>query len=161
MSDDKYILSAVDIMSMPGEMKTHFLNDSARRMQKSLGKMTGLTELDFSIVEVAPGDESTEHHVHYHEEECWYVLEGEATARIGAESKPVKAGDFIGCRKGGLAHSFKNTGSTPFRCISVSQCTNHDVSDYPRRGKRLFRNKNLTFNMVDLTVIDRPFGAKT
>ena len=161
MSDDKYVISAEDIMAMRAETKTHFLNDNARRMQKSLGKMTGLTELDFCIVEVAPGDESTEHHVHYHEEECWYVLEGEATARIGAESQTVKAGDFVGCRKGGLAHSFKNTSSEPFRCIAVSQCTNHDVSDYPRRGKRLFRNKNLTFNMVDLTVIDRPFGAKT
>ena len=81
MSDETYILSAVDIMSMSGEMKTHFLNKDARRMQKSLGKATGLTEIDFSIVEVAPGDESTEHHLHYHEEECWYVLEGEATAR--------------------------------------------------------------------------------
>jgi len=161
MSDDQYIISADDIVAMPGEAKTHFLNENARRMQKSLGKMTGLTELDFSIIEVAPGDESTEHHVHYHEEECWYILEGEATARIGAQSKTVKAGDFVGCRKGGLAHSFKNTGSGTFRCISVSQCTNHDVSDYPRRGKRLFRNKNLTFNLVDLTVIDRPFGAKT
>ena len=55
----------------------------------------------------------------------------------------------------------KECARPPFRCISVSQRTNHDVSDYPRRGKRLFRNKNLTFNMVDLTVIDRPFGAKT
>ena len=104
MSDDTYILSAMDIMAMQGEVKTHFLNDKARRLQKSLGKATGLTEIDFSIIEVAPGDESTEHHLHYHEEECWYILEGEATARIGAESKPVKAGDFVGCRKGGLAH---------------------------------------------------------
>ena len=159
MSDETYILSAVDIMAMKGEIKTHFLNKNARRLQKSLGQSTGLTEIDFSLVEVAPGDESTEHHLHYHEEECWYVLEGEATARIGAESHTIKAGDFVGCRKGGLAHSFKNTGTGPFRCISVSQKTGHDVSDYPRRGKRLFRNKNLTFNMVDLTVIDRPFGA--
>ena len=159
MSNDTYILTATDIQSMPGVIKTHFLNDKARRLQKPLSEATGLTEINFSLIEVAPGDESTEHHVHYHEEECWYVLEGEATARIGAESKPVKAGDFVGFRKGGLAHSFQNTGSSPFRCISVSQRTNHDVSDYPRRGKRLFRNKNLTYNMVDLTVIDRPFGA--
>lgn len=159
MSRDTYILPAKDIMAMKGEVKTHFLNEKARRLQKPLGKATGLGEIDFSIVEVAPGDESTEHHVHYHEEECWYVLEGEATARIGAESQPIKAGDFIGCRKGGLAHSFKNTGTGPFRCISVSQRKSHDVSDYPRRGKRLFRNKDLTFNLVDLTVIDRPFGA--
>lgn len=161
MSEDKYIFSAADINTLKGEDKTHFLNDNARRLQKSLSQLTGLTEVDFSICEVAPGNESTEHHVHYHEEECCYVLEGEATARIGAESKTVQAGDFVGFRKGGLAHSFMNTGDTPFRYISVGQCPNHDVSDYPRRGKRLFRNKNLTYNVVDLTVIDRPFGART
>lgn len=159
MNDENYILSAADIKAMKSKEKTHFLNQNARRMQKSLAQATGLTEIDFCIVEVAPGDESTEHHLHYHEEECWYVLEGEATARIGSVSQPVKVGDFIGCRKGGLAHSFKNTGDGPFRCIAVSQRNNHDVSDYPRRGKRLFRNKNLTYNMVDLGVIDRPFGA--
>ena len=159
MSRDTYILSESDILSMKGEMKTHFLNDSARRMEKPLGKATGLSELGVTIIELAPGDESTEHHVHYHEEECFYVLEGEATARIGAASHAVKAGDFVGCRKGGLAHSFMNNGDGPFRCIAVTQRKSHDVSDYPRRGKRLFRNKDLTFNLVDLTVIDRPFGA--
>lgn len=161
MSNDTYILSADEIASMKGVQKTHFLNADAQRIQKSLGDATGLSELGFAIIEVAPGDESTEHHVHHHEEECLYVLEGEATARIGAESQTVRAGDFIGCRKGGLAHSLKNTGTGPLRCISVSQRRSHDVSDYPRRGKRLFRNKNLTWNLVDLAVIDRPFGSKT
>lgn len=161
MSEDTYILSSADIDGMKEDEKSHFLNGKARRKEKSLGTATGLNEIDFSIVEVAPGDESTEHHLHYHEEECLYVLEGEATARVGAQSHAVKAGDFIGYRKGGLAHSLKNTGDVPLRCISVTQRTNHDVSDYPRMGKRLFRNKNLTWNMVDLTVIDRPFGAKT
>ena len=161
MSDDKYIIPAIEIMSMQGSVKKHFLNDNARRVEKSLGDATGLNEISFAIIEVAPGDETTEHHLHYHEEECIYVLEGEATARIGAESHVVKSGDFIGCRMGGLAHSLKNTGTGILRCIAVSQRKNHDVSDYPRRGKRLFRNQNLTWNMVDLTVIDRPFGAKT
>ena len=161
MSDDTYILSSDDIQTMETVAKTHFLNDQARRTEKPLGEATGLTELDFTIIEVAPGDESTEHHLHYHVEECLFVLEGEATARIGASSHTVKAGDFIGYRKGGLAHSLKNTGEGPLRCIAVSQRREHDVSDYPIRGKRLFRNKNLTWNMVDLTVIDRPFGAKT
>ncbi len=161
MNNEAYIISAEDIQSMNGALKTHFLNENAKRREKSLGKATGLEDIDFRIIEVAPGDESTEHHLHYHEEECVYVLEGEATARIGASSHDVRAGDFIGYRRGGLAHSLKNTGTGPLRCIAVSQRCSHDVSDYPRRGKRLFRNKNLTFNMVDVTVIDRPFGART
>ena len=103
MSGDTYILKAEDIQAMRGGDKVHFLNDKARRTQKSLGRATGLEEIKFSIVEVAPGDESTEHHLHYHEEECLFVLEGEATARIGSVSHTVKSGDFVGYRKGGLA----------------------------------------------------------
>ncbi len=161
MRDEIYHLSASDIEQMHGKERVHFLNDQARRVEKSLASATGLSEIDFCIVEVDPGNESTEHHKHYHDEECLYVLEGEGTARIGAESREVQAGDFIGFRKGGLAHSLKNTGSSVLRCIAVSQRRNHDVSDYPRMGKRLFRNKDLTWNMVDVAVIDRPFGAKT
>lgn len=161
MTQDTYYLAADAIDDMPGQEKTHFLNENARRKEKSLAALTGLSEIDFCLVEVDPGDETTEHHKHYHEEECLYILEGTGTARIGAESREVNAGDFVGFRKGGLAHSLKNTGEETLRCIIVSQRNNHDVSDYPRRGKRLFRNKDLTWNLVDLAVIDRPFGAKT
>ena len=161
MKEDVYHLTGEDISCLPGKLKTHFLNDQARREEKSLGSLTGLNEIDFCMVTVAPGDETTEHHMHHHEEECVFILEGEGTARIGSASKSVGPGDFIGFRKGGLAHSLKNTGPNDLRCIIVSQRKNHDVSDYPRKGKRLFRNQNLTWNLVDVTVIDRPFGAKT
>lgn len=161
MSQDAYFLSSETIGELPNKLKTHFLNEKAQRRERSLGQATGMEEVDFSIIEIYPGDESTEHHKHYHEEECLYVLEGKGTALIGRESFEVKAGDFIGYRKGGLAHSLRNTGDSTLKCIAVRQRKEHDVSDYPRLGKRLFRNKELTWNMVDLTVIDRPFGAQT
>jgi len=161
MSQDTYYLSSEKISELPNKLRTHFLNENAQRRERSLGQATGMQEVDFSIIEIYPGDESTEHHKHYHEEECLFVLEGKGTALIGHETHQVKAGDFIGYRKGGLAHSLRNTGDTTLRCIAVRQRKDHDVSDYPRLGKRLFRNKELTWNMVDLTVIDRPFGAKT
>lgn len=161
MSGETYVIKCDAIETLSVNSKTHFLNENARRTERSLAQATGLAEIDFAIMEVAPGDESTEHHKHYHEEECIYVLEGEGVARIGSESHAVAAGDFIGYRAGGLAHSLQNTGDTTLRCIAVSQRKAHDVSDYPRKGKRLFRNKDLTWNMVDVTVIDRPFGSRT
>ncbi len=161
MSTETYIIPSDKIAAMPATERTHFLNAGARRLEKSLASLTGLSEIDFCLVEVEPGSETTEHHKHYHEEECLYILEGAGTARVGAESYEVKAGDFVGFRKGGLAHSLKNSGTDTLRCIVVSQRKQHDVSDYPRKGKRLFRNKDLTWNLVDLTVIDRPFGART
>ncbi|KMW56593.1 Cupin 2 conserved barrel domain protein [Candidatus Rhodobacter oscarellae] len=161
MSKDTYIVTAKEIAAMPPQTRVHFLNPNARRKERDVGALTGLSEIGFQLVEVLPGHESTEHHVHHHEEECLFVLEGEATARVGADVYQLKPGDFMGCRKSGLAHSLKNDSDKPFRCIAISQRKDHDVSDYPRAGKRLFRNRDLTWNMVDKRVIDRPFGVKT
>ena len=114
MENDTYLLSAAEIEAMEGVNKTHFLNDNAKRINKSLGDLTGLTGFGFHIIEVAPGRETTEHHVHHHEDECIFVLSGTAIAIIGEEEHPIGPGDFIGYRKGGLAHSIVNTGTETF-----------------------------------------------
>ena len=161
MTDEKYYVSSEEIAAMEGLKKTHFLNQNAKRINKSLGDMVGLTGFGFHIIEVEPGHETTEHHVHYHEDECVYVLSGEATAITGEEKTPIKAGDFLGYRKGGLAHSIKNTGSEVLRCIVVGERLPHDVGDYPRLGKRIFRNEGVKWNLVDHSAIEEPTaGAK-
>ena len=71
---DKYILTADEIGVMQGLQKTHFLNEDARRVNKSLGDLTGLTGIGFHIIEVQPGDETTEFHRHNYEDECVYVF---------------------------------------------------------------------------------------
>ena len=119
MSDDTYLIKAAEIDAMEGTDKVHFLNENAKRVNKSLGDMTGLTGLGFHIIEIEPGHDSTEHHMHHFEDECVYVLSGTATAYIDEKAHPVGAGDFIGYRKGGVAHSITNTGSETFRCIVV------------------------------------------
>ena len=53
---------------MDGLAKTHFLNARARRSNKSVGDATGLTGIGVHLVEIAPGDLSTEHHVHHFED---------------------------------------------------------------------------------------------
>lgn len=161
MTDKTYYLSSADIAAMEGLNKTHFLNENAMRVNKSLGDTVGLTGFGFHIIEVEPGHETTEHHVHHHEDECVYVLAGEATAYIGDESVAIKAGDFLGYRKGGLAHSIKNTGTGTLRCIVVGERLPHDVGDYPRLGKRIYRNPGIAWNLVDHGAIEEPVaGAK-
>lgn len=161
MDDDTYHLTAAVIAAMPGRHKTHFLNPNAVRVNKSLGDATGLTGLGFHIIEVEPGHETTEHHVHHHEDECVYVLEGEGTAHIGDETHAIGPGDFIGYRRGGLAHSIVNTGSTTLRCIVVGERRAHDVGDYPRLAKRIYRHEGLPWNVVDHDAIEEPVaGAK-
>ncbi len=66
---DRYVLTRAEIDAQAGLAKTHFLNDNARRVNKSLGDLTGLTGFGFHLVEVEPGRESTELHRHYFEDE--------------------------------------------------------------------------------------------
>lgn len=161
MSDAKYIISATEVAEMEGLSKAHFLNPNARRVNKSLGDLTGLTGIGVHLIEVEPGCETTEHHVHYHEDECVYVLEGEATAYIGDEAFSVGRGDFIGYRKGGLAHSIRNSGDQLLRCLVIGERLTHDVGDYPRQAKRIYRHAGLPWNLVDHSDITEPTaGAK-
>lgn len=161
MSEDRYLVRAEEIAAMEGLQKTHFLNPNAKRVNKSLGDLTGLTGLGFHIIEVAPGCETTEHHLHHHEDECVYVLSGQATAVIGEAEHAIGPGDFIGYRKGGLAHSIRNTGTEVLRCIVVGERLPHDVGDYPRLQKRIYRNAGMKWNLIDHAAISEPqAGAK-
>jgi uncharacterized cupin superfamily protein len=159
MPNDKYLVTAEEIATMEGVKKTHFLNSNAKRINKSLGDLTGLTGIGFHLIDVEPGHETTEHHGHHHEDECVFVLAGTATAFIGEEAIEIGPGDFIGYRKGGLAHSIKNTGAETLRCIVVGERLAHDVGDYTRLGKRIYRNAGMAWNLVDIGSIEEPGGG--
>lgn len=149
------ILKRAEIEAAEGLAKTHFLNPNAQRINKSLGDMVGLTGLGFHIIEVQPGHESTEYHRHLHEDECVYVLSGTATVTLDEVDYPVEAGDFIGYPAGGPAHTMKNTGDEVLRCIVVGQRLAHDIGDYPRLGKRIYRAPGVV-NVVEHEAIDTP-----
>lgn len=157
---DKYILSKQEIDAFPGTEKTHFLNPNAKRLNKSLGDLTGLNGIGFHLIEVQPGHESTEFHKHYYEEECVYILEGEAESLIGDDVTHVEAGDFIGYRAGGKAHKLTNTGTATLKCIVVGQRLNHDVGEYPVKGKRIYRNADRPWDLVDIAAIQNPQGGE-
>lgn len=149
--DDRYHLSAEDIAALDGVAKTHFLNAAARRVNRSLGDPVGLQALGVHLIEVQPGDSSTEFHRHHHEEECVYVLSGTADAHVGDIVHAVGPGDFIGYRAGGEAHMLVATGDTPLRCLVIGQRLEQDTADYPRLGKRLYRDRALGWDLYDVT----------
>jgi uncharacterized cupin superfamily protein len=154
-----YLIKSEEIAEMEGTRKTHFRNPNAKRINKSLGDAAGLTGFGFHIIEVEPGHETTEHHLHYHEDECVFVLSGTATAVIGDEEFAIGQGDFIGYRKHGLPHSIRNTGSEILRCIVVGERLPHDVCDYPRQNKRIYRNLGMPWSLVDLSKIEELGGS--
>jgi uncharacterized cupin superfamily protein len=141
-------LSAAEIAKLEGVHKTHYLNPAAKRLNKSLGDATGLRHIGVHLIRVEPGHQSTEYHVHRFEEEGIYVIEGRGLAVLGERLQPVGPGDFIGCPANGVAHELIADGEDALVCLVMGQRLQHDVCDYPRLGKRLFRNAG-EWNLVD------------
>jgi uncharacterized cupin superfamily protein len=150
----RYIITRDAIAAFAGTDKVHFLNANARRLNKSLGDLAGLSSLGFHLIEVPPGCDSTEQHAHWFEDECVYILEGEAEATIGDAVHTVGAGDFLGYPAGGPAHALRNIGAGPLKCIVAGTRLDHDVADYPRLGKRLYRSRGRPWNLVDIEAIE-------
>ena len=146
----RHYLSAEALAALPKTLNVHPVNASARRSICSPGDATGLTTLGINIFEVAPGDKSTEFHVHACEDEAVYILSGKGTARTGKETHHVNPGDFIGYPKGGPAHEILNTGTEPLVLLVIGQRLPEDTIEYPDKGKRLYRYASGHSDLVDM-----------
>ena len=49
LSMEKYVVTREEVEAYEGIAKTHFLNENAKRINKSLGDLTGLTGFGFHI----------------------------------------------------------------------------------------------------------------
>ncbi|MBI1996462.1 MAG: cupin domain-containing protein [Deltaproteobacteria bacterium] len=133
-------VSAKAIAAMEAVRRVHNLNPAAIRMDKSLGDAVGLKNIGIHLISIAPGDKSTEFHTHRYEEEAIYVLSGRGTEVIGEATHQIGPGDFVGFPAAGAAHETINDGTEPLVCLVIGQRLAQDVVDYPRKGKRLYRN---------------------
>ncbi len=147
-------LPAEKIAAMEGIRRVHALNPTAIRIDKSLGDEAGLKNMGIHLISIGPGDKSTEFHSHKYEDEAIYVLSGHGTEMIGEETQKIGPGDFIGLPAGGLAHETINDGKEPLVCLVIGQRLAQDVVDYPRKGKRMYRNSGQR-DMVDLAHVDK------
>ena len=109
-----------------------FASDGAR-----IGPQLGAKELGYSYDVVRPGKISCPFHSHRAEEEMFFIVSGTGTLRYGAESRTVRAGDFICCPTGGAetAHQLINDSDTPLAYISVSTMMPAEVCEYPDSNK--------------------------
>lgn len=155
MDTSKLLLKADDIEKMAGERKVHFLNPNAVRINKSLGDAIGLNHIGVHIIYVEPGNDATEYHKHRYEEECVYVLSGKGSLVIEGDTYRFEKGDFVGFPRNTAAHSIVNDGDETLICLVMGQRLQQDVSDYPNKGKRLYRNSDI-WDLVDLQNISDP-----
>jgi uncharacterized cupin superfamily protein len=137
--DTTQFVTRTEIAKMTRQDKRHFLNPDARHLHKPLGDVAGLTKLGFHLIEVPIGLASCAFHRHLCEEQCFYILEGTGTARIGDTVLQVEGGDFIAYPAGDEAHDLSNTGSNILKCIIVGQRLDFDIIDYPEHARRLYR----------------------
>jgi uncharacterized cupin superfamily protein len=147
-------LSAEAVAKMEGVRRVHQLNPAAIRLDKSIGDEAGLKNIGIHLVTIAPGDKSTEFHTHKYEDEAIYVLSGSGTEIIGDTSHKIGPGDFIGFPAGGAAHETVNDGTEPLVCLVIGQRLAQDVVDYPRKGKRLYRNSGQR-DMIDIAQVEK------
>lgn len=155
MDTRKLLLKATEIAGMAGEHKVHFLNPNAVRLSKSLGDAIGLNHLGVHLVQVEPGKESTEYHIHQYEEESVYVLAGKGTVIIGGDRYAVEKGDFFGFPRNTAAHNIINDGTETLEFVAMGQRLQQDVADYPEKKKRLYRNSG-EWNLVDMQDMSDP-----
>jgi quercetin dioxygenase-like cupin family protein len=74
----------------------------------------------FSLVEhpIAPRTLAAPMHVHEHEDEFSYVLEGEVGVQVGDEVRYARAGDFVS-KPRGIWHAFWNRADEPARLLEI------------------------------------------
>ena len=133
------LLKAADIRAMPEEARVHALDSSSVRHTRALGDAVGLATIGVHLVRLEPGNTSSVHHFHHHDEEWIYVLSGRGTAEIGDEKFEVGPGDFMGFVAGSLPHSLTNSSAEDLVYLVGGNRLPFDVCDYPRIRKRRYR----------------------
>jgi uncharacterized cupin superfamily protein len=153
MDSEKYIVTAEEIEDLEGLKKTHFLNPNGARTDKSLGDMVGLKNIAFHLSKVDANTESAVYHRHIYEEECVYIIAGQATVIVDENQYSVKAGDFIGYPANGKPHTMINSGNEELICIVVGHRSAQDVVEYPKQGKKMYKHHG-QWDLVDTNSID-------
>ena len=102
-----------------------------------IGPLVGAKDLGYSYDVVQPGKISCPFHSHRGEEEMFFIVKGRGTLRYGAETRPVRTGDFICCPTGGpeTAHQIVNDSNAELAYISVSTMKPAEVCEYPDSKK--------------------------
>jgi uncharacterized cupin superfamily protein len=133
------LLTAAAIAAMDEIRRVHVLNKRAIRHGKSLGDAVGMTDLGIHLVRIAPGDESTEYHTHYCDEEFVYILSGRGIAEIGKRKVKIGPGDFMGFSKKSLPHGMSNPYQEDLVYLMGGTRKPIDISEYPRSKTRAYK----------------------
>jgi uncharacterized cupin superfamily protein len=113
---------------------------ATERYQRRTGMIApriGARLLGYNITAVPPGKRAFPAHNHRVNEEMFFILEGTGEVRVGTNTFPIRAGDFIACPPGGkeTAHQILNTGAVELRYLAVSTKLSPEIAEYPDSNK--------------------------
>jgi mannose-6-phosphate isomerase-like protein (cupin superfamily) len=91
-----------------------------------LARSADTPRFTFGIIEIAAGRE-LEAHVHQHEDDAFYIVEGELTFKLEDGDVAAPPGTFVLVRPG-VEHGFRNDGATPVRMLNI-----HAPAGFDRR----------------------------
>lgn len=134
-----HYLSAADIAAMPEREHQHQFNNNAIRLTRALGDHLGLERLGVSLIRLAQGRDSTQHHYHEADEEFIYIISGQGTAKIGDAYQPVGPGDFMAFSSPSAAHSLYNPNPEDLVYLLGGERNFPDIVHYPDDNKAMFK----------------------
>jgi len=133
------LLTAAAIKRMPVERRSHFVNKNVLRLNKSLGDAVGMSDMGVHLVRLQQGDDSTEIHTHFCDEEFVYILSGHGIAEIGNRKIKVGPGYVMGFTKKSLPHGMTNPHKQELVYLLGGTRKPIDITEYPRSRKRGYK----------------------
>ncbi len=128
--------NVIHLSEVPSEIMKVPEGSSFGGARQRVGAAIGAKKLGYSFFTVPPGKAAFPFHLHHTNEEMIYILEGEATLRLGKEEIAVSAGTFIACPPGqDYPHQLINTSKKELRYLVVSTMEYPEIAEYPDSNK--------------------------
>jgi uncharacterized cupin superfamily protein len=109
-----------------------FAGPCADRIRKRLGNAGGLSDFGVNLMQLPPGNWSSQRHWHSHEDEFVYVLAGELTLVTDDGEEMLRAGDSVGFRAGVQnGHCLQNRSKEVAEFLVVGSRSDEDHGEYP------------------------------
>jgi uncharacterized cupin superfamily protein len=120
---------------------------------KRISDAGGGQRIGVVLEELPPGRQSSPAHYHLSEEEHIWILQGQATLKIGEERRHVREGDYF-CFLPGVEepHCLVNEADVPCLYVVIGERRKDDVVIYPKSNKifvrlldRVYRNNPVEY----------------
>lgn len=128
------------------------LNENYSGGNVGMSNLWKAEKLGFHLEKLDPGKFGCPYHKHYHEEELFLAIKGEATVRQEGEFFKVVAGDIF-FFKTHVTHQMYNHSDEPFYFFALSNRDPEDVCEYPDSNKKMERNTR-TIKQNDVLICD-------